>query len=490
MLAHQKTNFPFLRTVFSFQAMLLVLLMALVWILAAHNGNDPDIWWHLRYADDLAQTHQPAHFDTYSFTVAGRERANHEWLSPVLFYIGWRINGTLGVELVRLMLVESIIIGLLYLSYLSSGNFKAAIFASGFCAFLASVSFGPRMILLGYGCMIVLLIILERFRQNRPGPLWLLPPLFCLWANMHGSWLLGLMVFGIVGAAGLVGGKWGRIESKQWTPRQLRQLIAAGAASVGALLINPFGWKLLAYSIQYRSKMKLPLEHITEYTSVNFHERTGVIALFLVIGLLLVMLFDNRSWRLSDAGLLFLAIYLGFTYVRFLFLVAIVSAPVLARLLDFIPPYDREADKPILNVLMMGFVAAFAIKSFPLPTHAAFEEALAKDYPVEIVPYLRSHPPTGHVLNYFAWGGYLIWYFPEWKVFIDSRVDIFEEAGVFADYLRVLGIEDPQRILDKYKIQYVLFPKDEKLTYVLEHDPRWKVDYRDNLSVLFERNAP
>jgi hypothetical protein len=83
-----------------------------------------------------------------------------------------------------------------------------------------------------------------------------------------------------------------------------------------------------------------------------------------------------------------------------------------------------------------------------------------------------------------------MWYLPEWKVFVDSRVDVFEEAGVFADYLQVLGVQDPQSIFDKYKIQYVLFPKDEKLTYVLEHDPHWKVNYRDSLSVLFEKTAP
>ena len=490
MLPLQKKNFALLRTVFSFQAMLLVFLLVLVWILASGNGTDPDLWWHLRYADDLAQTHQPAQFDTYSFTVAGRERANHEWLAPIPFYLGWRADGVLGVEIVRLVLLESIVLALLYLSYLSSGNFKASIFACGICSFLLTVSFGPRMILLGYLCLIILLIILERFRQNGRGSLWLMPPLFCFWANTHGSWLLGFMVFGIVGAAGLIEGRWGQIESRRWTAQQLRKLVAAGAASVAVLFINPFGWKLVAYAVQYRSKMKLPLDHIQEYLSVDFHSKHGLIALLLVIGLLLFVLVDNRSWRLADVGLLLLAVYLGLSYVRFLVVVAIVSAPILAKALDFMPPYDRDADKPILNAVMMSLGILFVVRAFPFPTEAAFERDLAKEYPVEILPYLRTHPPTGRVLNYFGWGGYLMWYLPEWKVFVDSRVDVFEEAGVFADYLQVLGVQDPQSILDKYKIQYVLFPKDEKLTYVLEHDPHWKVNYRDSLSVLFEKTAP
>jgi len=32
-----------------------------------------------------------------------------------------------------------------------------------------------------------------------------------------------------------------------------------------------------------------------------------------------------------------------------------------------------------------------------------------------------------------------------------------------------------------------LFPPDEPLHYVLEHDPGWKIDYRDEICTLFER---
>jgi hypothetical protein len=89
------------------------------------------------------------------------------------------------------------------------------------------------------------------------------------------------------------------------------------------------------------------------------------------------------------------------------------------------------------------------------------------------------------------------------KVFIDSRVDIFEYAGVFKDYLDLLGADNLQRrpdaVLDKYKIQYVLFPASDsknplhvvagELAYVLEHDPHWKTLYKDKVCVLLERQA-
>ena len=76
---------------------------------------------------------------------------------------------------------------------------------------------------------------------------------------------------------------------------------------------------------------------------------------------------------------------------------------------------------------------------------------------------------------------------PEVKTFVDSRVDIFEYAGVLKDYLDILELKQPNAILDKYKIRYVLFPHNEPLTYVLEHDSAWKEIYSDDVSVLLEK---
>ena len=85
------------------------------------------------------------------------------------------------------------------------------------------------------------------------------------------------------------------------------------------------------------------------------------------------------------------------------------------------------------------------------------------------------------------WGGYLGWRDPQFRDFIDSRVDIFEYAGVLKDYLDLLDPKDPSPIFDKYQIRYVLFPPDEALTYALRHDARWKVVFSGQVSVLFER---
>jgi hypothetical protein len=482
-------NPSFWRLLFSFPAMLTVLVLCVVWILSSGKTNDPDIWWHLRNAEYLIQNHQFPNHDVFSFTVAGRDWMNYEWLSEIPFYLAYRVNGMAGVNILWMLLVQAIFLGLLYLAYRSSGNFKASVLACGFCGFLAVVNFGPRTILFGYLYMVLMLILLERFRSVGRAPLWILPLLFCIWINTHGSWLIGLIVFGIIAAAGLVEGKWGRIESARWTPAQLRQLIVTGMATMAALFINPFGWRLVIYPFEFASKQKLNVAHIAEWVSVDFHNARGVTVLIFLMVILLGALLRERSWTLTDLGVLLFALYAGLTYIRFLFLLAIVAAPLLAKLLDFIPAYDSKIDKPILNAIFMAGLAAWAIHVFPPMTAAALDEAAAQEYPVKIIPYLRGHPPEGHVLNEYLWGGYLIWHNRGMKVFIDSRVDIYEYSGVFADYLDLISLKKPEEILSKYQIQYVLFPPDSQLSYVLEQNPAWKVTYRDSTSMLFERTA-
>jgi hypothetical protein len=270
----------------------------------------------------------------------------------------------------------------------------------------------------------------------------------------------------------------------------LKHLVAAGIASAAALFINPFGWRLPAYPFEFATKQKLNVAHIAEWVSVDFHNGRGKVVLIFLISLLLLALLRNRQWALADVALLLFAFYCGLTYIRFLFLLAIVAAPLLAKLVDSIPPYDPEIDKPILNVIFMGGLVLWALYAYPPASTPILEAQVAEKYPAGILPYLRSHPPDGPLLNDYLWGGYLIWHARDLRVFVDSRVDIFEYAGVFADYIDLLGLKDPHIILDKYRIRYVLFPPDEQLTYVLEHDPKWKVDYRDEVSVLFERTAP
>ena len=470
---------------FSFLAFLTMILVTVVFVLGHRGLSDPDIWWHLRNAEYLFKFRQLPSYDAYSFTVAGHPWMNHEWLAEIPYFLAWRAGGLVGLKSLGLVLAAGIFLGLLYLCYKESGNFKASVVACCFSVFLASVSFGPRTILFGYAYLVALLIILQRFRRAGRAPLWLIPPLFCLWVNTHGSWLLGLVIFSMIAGAGLVRGNWGRVEAEPWTPPQRRKLALTGLASGAALFINPFGYQLVFYPFDFAFRQGLIFSHISEWQSVTFHDTRGKVVLTLLLLLLLGALLRDCRWTLAELGLVLFGLYYGLTYIRFLFLLAIVVAPVIAKVLDFLPPYQPEIDKRLLNAVLMFLMVGGMAHYWP--TSAELQRSIDQDYPAQALPYLRAHPPAPPMLNSYTWGGYLGWNDRNLKVFVDSRVDVFHYAGVLQDYLELLALKEPRKLLDKYRIRSVLFPPDEPLTSVLEQDPAWKVVYRDSVCVLLER---
>src|SRR5262249_14973814 len=151
-----------------------------------------------------------------------------------------------------------------------------------YATFLATVSFGPRTILFGYLELLVLLIVLQRFRQRGDASLWIVPPLFCLWANTHGSWSLGLILFFLFTVAGLIEGTWGRVFSIRWSQSQLRKLAITWVATIATLFVNPFGWRLVYYPFDLAFKQKLNIAHVQEWVSVDFHDLRGKLVLILV----------------------------------------------------------------------------------------------------------------------------------------------------------------------------------------------------------------
>ena len=63
-----------------------------------------DTWWHLATGRYILQAHAVPHADPFSSTVAGKPWIAHEWLSAVVFYLGYfpdRLGGTASPDRVR-----------------------------------------------------------------------------------------------------------------------------------------------------------------------------------------------------------------------------------------------------------------------------------------------------------------------------------------------------------------------------------------------------
>lgn len=478
---------------FSFPSMLIVGLIcspffAGVDIWRATLLRDPDIWWHMRNAQVLFTTHHFIHRDLYSFTTLGQPWINPEWLAEVPFYLGWRLLGERGVFLVAVGAIELVIGGLFLLCYRRCSDVKSAFLATWIGILFATVNLGPRTILFGWICFLAMVLILDAFRKGRDYT-WLLPPVFALWINLHGSWLIGFAFFGLFVASGLLQGSWGSINAVRWTPQQLRKLGMVGAASIAALFANPYGWRLVMYPTDMIFHQKLNIAVVQEWQSLDFQGFHGMLFFITVACMLLFTLAKRRTWPLQELLFLLLASYSALTHERFMFLAGIVLAPMISVELEGLvfDKYDPKKDKPLLNGLIMA--AALLVVIFHIPTSAKLRAKVAESMPQGAVAELQRCCSQGRVLNDYAWGGYLIWNARNTPVFLDSRTDIFEYHGILLDDIRAITLRDSLAILDRYKIDSVLQQPDTGLVYLLKHSPGWRVQYEDSTAVLLVRSA-
>ena len=51
-------------------------------------------------------------------------------------------------------------------------------------------------------------------------------------------------------------------------------------------------------------------------------------------------------------------------------------------------------------------------------------------------------------------------------------------------------MKEPEKVLDKYRVRYVLFQRSQPLVYVLRHNTEWRPVFEGKNSVLFERVGP
>ncbi len=469
-----------------FPTLLVLSLAVLVLFCVPRSMADPDIWWHLRDVEQQLAQHSLITHDTFSFTAAGSAWMNHEWIAELPFYLGWRIAGPLGVYTVTLLAVEAIILGICLLAWQASGNIVAAATVSIFATVFATVSFGPRTLLFGWLCLILELFLL-RASERRPRLVFALPPLFLLWVNTHGSWVIGLVLLAVYILLGLIPLQLGALSSEPFPTPRRKQLLLAASLSLPALFLNPYGWHLVAYPFNLAFHQKLNIANVEEWHSLDFHSPRGLTMLGCLVLLAIWQLYKPRRWQTYELAFLLIGIYSAFNYTRFLFLFAILAAPILACSFPPRQPRTEPPTRVLVNASIVILLLGFVIGRMRHPDVHALDAM--KKYPAADLAYLQAFPFHGNVFNEYLWGGYMEYNLRTVPVFVDSRVDIFEYNGTFKDFLDVIHIEDTLAILDRHHIRYVLFEPHTPLVYLLTHTPGWKVDYQHDNVILLERSV-
>ena len=477
-----------LRYAFSFPAMLGVLLVGAAFVVARKFPVDPDVWWHIKTGEILLNSHQWPTTDAYSFTVPGQPWIAGEWLGDVLIGFVARLGGLQGLDVLLIVLASTIMLALYGYATLRSQNSKVGFVVAAVLFTLAAPQFTLRPQMLGYLFLILTLIALERFRQGKRGAIWLLPALFVLWVNAHGSFVIGIGAIVVYLLSGLFAIEVGSVEARRWTAVQRLQLEAVLLLSIVALNVTPYGSQLALYPFHVASSLPVGVANVKEWQPIPFNLDQGKIFLALILVFFLSMALLRFKLRLEEIVLIVGGTVMACLHLRFLLVfVPVFTAGLSVALAEWVPQYERSKDRVILNAAVITLALAGIIHYFP--SHAALDQTVGDHFPVSAVEYLQQHRVPGPMFNSYGFGGYLVW--AGQRVFVDGRADPYERGGSLADYFYVMQIRPGAlTVLRNYGVQSCLLDRTEPLVTLLSATPQWQQVYQDNLSVLFVRQDP
>jgi hypothetical protein len=447
--------------------------------------EDPDIWWHLADARQLVTTHHFIWTEPNSFTVGGQLWVNPEWLAELPYWFSYSALHYRGIYLVDWLALCGNLVFLYWRGYRRSGHAGAAWWAAMLGFVLVSVNAGPRTIVLAYLAMGAELAILEAHEQGNRRALWLLPPLFCVWVNLHGSWLIGLGLLVLYVLCGWFEFKKGAIEQESFTRAERNQMLVVLGLCVAALMVNPYGWRLVWNPIDMMTNQKLNIANVMEWKPLNLSTMAGAAAFGAMCLMAVLNAFKRRKWRVYEIAFVFFAWYAALDHMRFLFMAAVLTTPILA--VDIRQGLDLESDEktiPAANAFMVAAAAVVVLAIFP--SEKKLTAKLQTFFPMKSIAAIQ---PSWRTFDSDTVGGMMS--FEKKPDFIDSRFDVFEHHGVLADYLRAMYVVAPLEVFEKYRIDHALLTDTMPASYMLKHTAGWTIIRRektgDDIYVTFAR---
>ncbi|MBN2575340.1 MAG: hypothetical protein JXP73_12315 [Deltaproteobacteria bacterium] len=413
---------PILRRGLTFAELSAGLAFVVIAALGCMSPAQSDTFWALRAGEDIWRTGRIPLVDTYSYTAAGRPWPNHEWLWQALVYALYRTGGfPLVAAAAGAMLTGAYLIA--YRLMAGKPAIRLSLLAIGVTLGSSGWSLRPQV------ASLLLLSVFLWFLVH--GRYWLIPPLFALWANVHGVVALGLalLVVALVCAFFFARERAGR-------------LVLVTGLAMTATLLSPLGPGLWSFVLGWIVAPRRT--GVTEWAHITLASPEGIA--FSVAGAGFAILVFRR-WRTiqtwPDRLLVLLALALlgaACHAVRNAAPFMLIAMPAASRLIargapsgvvraSSLPIPPSEHPRANLVVLVLGTVTALTVVSY---CWAVRIERLGWR-PIGQVGVSAIAACGKPLYNSYEVGGIIIWFVRDTPVFIDSRHDPYPPEFIIAD---------------------------------------------------------
>ncbi len=489
------------RTAFKLWPPSLFTIFAIV-LACADNFADPDLWLHVITGLIVLDTwHVPRHARYFTYSAGPAPWRNHEWLSQVALAIAYGSLGIFGLKLLKLLCAAVAIsaLGLGLSKTAASRSTQRVILALTAVGLAPQVQYRPQLFTLAMLSIVLAMLATEVY--ERPVTLWPLVPMFALWANFHGGWLVGLGALGlasaVLGIQAVIAGRW-----------PARGLRIAGVTALCALatLLNPVGIKLWFFVLHstgdplIRKIMPdwIPLLTMLRYdwmhAPMESFEVLIPLVLFAGFALSLALAPSAGDAAMSAVGVAFAGG--AFYMLRNASLGVIAVAIPMAHHFG-LAASKRTAREPAEDRSVFDTVAGRVTLGAAIVIVAAVGGLLSprlrtlNPVPRDAIAYMERRGLHGNVLNHFEWGAYILWHLmPRSKIFIDGRAEEIYSDPLMRQYaLFFYDLPGGGAIFEKYPHDYILVSPKTGAYRTTAADPDWTLIYRDEVAALFARRS-
>ena len=437
--------------------------------------------------------------DVYAFTPTIRPMVHHEWATGAVLYLATVTSGlgATGLMLLKYTVTAGIAAGCYVCARRRGTSVALFAFLAPIMFPICWVGFGTmRAQLFTLGFLTCLLLLLEVDRKGSRTWLLIWLPMYVLWLNMHGGFVVGVGVLGLHSCESF-GREWLRSGRLSDTLRRSWHLPVTLLVMVPCMWINPYGTDYIGY-LWHGLLMARPL--ISEWAPLwKTAQPVLTIEVFLIsVGLVAYAMRQNGPFRLPGLAIVLVTAWLALSHTRHGSIYAVVwlcyAPSYLQRtelgtwLTEFVASHGRKVAYASLLLGCVGLAFATTNRFWQLTilTHSDQEPLV---YPAGAIDYLAETGLKANVIVPFNTGAYVSWkLYPSIRVSFDSRYEATYPAGALEENFGFFAARDGwSDTLTRHGADCVLVRRISPVDDLLgaAGGPEWRRVYVDDAYSLF-----
>jgi len=465
--------------------------------------GDADTGYHIRAGEFILDNRRIPDTDIFSFLTPPLPWTLHEWLAEVIMALMHRLAGITGVAILFSFLIA--LSGYLIFTLLLKK--RANLIFSSIAVLLVTLSSASNWLarphVFTYVILVVWYHLLNQYQYREQNQLYVLPLIMVVWVNLHGGFILGLILLGVYLFGNLAQYCFAAPNDRIRSLDKTRRIGVIMIACVLVALLNPYGYDTLLFPFRVVQD-KFLMDSIAEYLSPNFHSNLVMPFELLLLATIAIFAVSSSKLDLIELTLIMLFGHMALFSSRHIPLFAIVAGPVLVKQaqlafesidgwlvamlkqrMENLAAIDQSTVRFLWPVIAIGMVSTLAVSG------TIKHDFDSKYVPTKAVEFIQQEGITGNMFNEDEFGDYIIYAtWPRYRVYIDGRTDMYGASRV-KEYLTLTQAKEGwESLMDKHQITWVFHAPTSMLSKTLLERPDWKLLYSDKVANIFVKSLP